>query len=251
VEQGGTLVSEGCPGYFGARGKVGTVQPNLGLDALFGAREAYVEFTPDISDDLTLAVKGLNQPVPGALFIQVYEPTGGSVVGTFAEGYGEVGGQPAVVEHRAGAGRTLLVGTFPGVARSRAVVPALPAARPSGSTFTTHRTTAVTPAPAGERLAGANAFFAHLLLWAGVQPHVSTDDSGVIVRLHQGPAGGAVSVWTLNPALEARTVHLVLTDRLGPFREANLHWGDTATLTGERTLTVRVRPRDATVVRLT
>ena len=44
----GTLVMEGCPGYFGDNGHVGVVQPNLGLDALFGAKEDYVEFTPDI-----------------------------------------------------------------------------------------------------------------------------------------------------------------------------------------------------------
>ena len=30
VEQGGTLISEGLPGYFGDRGHVGKVQPNLG-----------------------------------------------------------------------------------------------------------------------------------------------------------------------------------------------------------------------------
>ena len=32
VANGGKLVSEGCPGYFGDGGTVGTVQPNLGLD---------------------------------------------------------------------------------------------------------------------------------------------------------------------------------------------------------------------------
>ena len=58
VEQGGTLVSEGLPGYFGDHGHVGTVQPNYGLDEVFGAREIYVEFAPDISDDLMFEVKG-------------------------------------------------------------------------------------------------------------------------------------------------------------------------------------------------
>ncbi|HTM76044.1 MAG TPA: alpha-amylase family protein, partial [Devosia sp.] len=36
VKAGGTLISEATPGYFGDRGKVGTVQPNNGLDAVFG-----------------------------------------------------------------------------------------------------------------------------------------------------------------------------------------------------------------------
>src|SRR5439155_3140860 len=56
VAKGGKLVSEGCPGYFGDGGTVGAVQPNLGLDQLFGAREAYVQFTPDLLGKLTLTV---------------------------------------------------------------------------------------------------------------------------------------------------------------------------------------------------
>src|ERR1700688_3631419 len=57
VEQGGTLISEGLPGYFGDHGRAGPTQPNLGLDKLFGAKESYVEFTPDLLDKLTLKVQ--------------------------------------------------------------------------------------------------------------------------------------------------------------------------------------------------
>ena len=39
VQQGGTLICEGLPAYFGDHGHAGTVQPNFGLDELFGARE--------------------------------------------------------------------------------------------------------------------------------------------------------------------------------------------------------------------
>src|SRR5574340_1551946 len=58
VERGGALVSEGLPAYFGERGKVGTQQPNYALDKLFGARESYVEFTPDLLDKLVLQARG-------------------------------------------------------------------------------------------------------------------------------------------------------------------------------------------------
>ena len=71
VEQGGTLMSEGLPAYFGDHGHVGTVQPNYGLDEVFGARESYVEFTPDISNDLMLEVKG--SKIYGRYFRQDYE----------------------------------------------------------------------------------------------------------------------------------------------------------------------------------
>ena len=57
VAAGGTLVAEGCPGYCGDRAHVGTVQPNLGLDEVFGARESYVEFTPDLLGDLDVQLQ--------------------------------------------------------------------------------------------------------------------------------------------------------------------------------------------------
>lgn len=62
VDAGGTLVSEGCPGYFGDRGHVGAVQPNLGLDELFGVRESYVEFTPDLLGNLKFNLSGVTPP---------------------------------------------------------------------------------------------------------------------------------------------------------------------------------------------
>src|SRR5687768_4736329 len=93
------LVSEGLPGYFGERGKVGTRQPNLGLDELFGARESYVEFTPDLLEDLKLSVQG--KTIGGRFFLQKYQA--GS-------------GEAAAVERRSGKGRTLLIGSFPGAA---------------------------------------------------------------------------------------------------------------------------------------
>lgn len=46
MAKGGKLISEGCPAYFGDPRHVGTVQPNFGLDELFGAKESYVEITP-------------------------------------------------------------------------------------------------------------------------------------------------------------------------------------------------------------
>jgi beta-galactosidase len=104
VDKGGRLISEGCPGYFGDRGKVGTVQPNFGLDKLFGARESYVEFTPDLLDKLTLTVRG--QAAGGRYFVQEYALAGGREAGKYANGH------VAAVE----TGKTLLIGTFPGAA---------------------------------------------------------------------------------------------------------------------------------------
>jgi len=46
VERGGVLISEGLPAYFGDAGKVGVVQPNFGLDEVFGAKEGIVGSRP-------------------------------------------------------------------------------------------------------------------------------------------------------------------------------------------------------------
>ena len=106
MANGGTLVSEGCPAYWDDRAHVGTAQPNLGLGELFGARENYVEFTPDLLDDLRLEVDG--EPVRGGLFLQSYEVATGTPVGYYEDG------RIAAVDNRFGKGKVRLVGTMPG-----------------------------------------------------------------------------------------------------------------------------------------
>jgi len=106
VRNGGTLICEGLPAYFGDRGHVGTVQPNFGLDALFGAREKYVEFDPDLSEQLTFEVNG--NKVYGRYFRQDYDVAGGKAAGQYSNG------NTAAVENALGHGRTLLMGSFPG-----------------------------------------------------------------------------------------------------------------------------------------
>jgi beta-galactosidase len=170
VGKGGVLVSEGCPGYFGDGGTVGTVQPNLGLDELFGARESYVQFTPDLLGKLALTVRG--QSIGGQYFLQEYTLNGGEDAGRYANGH------IAAVEHTVGQGKTLLIGTFPG-----------------GSYFKTHAT-------------ATRDFFASLLDWAGVHQQVGSSDHSVKARLHQGPGG--TYLWVVNPSRTSRTVKITL-----------------------------------------
>jgi len=173
VAKGGKLVSEGCPGYFGDGGTVGAVQPNLGLDQLFGAREDYVQFTPDILDKLTLKVK--DKQIGGGYFLQEYRLAGGQAAGNYSNGH------IAAVENATGSGKTLLIGTFP-----------------AGSYYRNH-------SPATRE------FFAGLLAWAGVKPLLQVNDALVKARLHKG-AGGTY-LWVVNPTRTARTVKIVLPDK--------------------------------------
>jgi beta-galactosidase len=208
VAKGGKLVSEGCPGYFGDGGTVGTVQPNLGLDQLFGARETYVQFTPDLLTNLTLSVK--DKKIGGQYFLQEYRLAGGQAVGQYANGH------IAAVENTSGAGKTLLIGTFPG-----------------GAYFRSH-------APATRE------FFAGLLAWAGVQQQVQSSDPEVKARLHKG-AGGTY-LWVVNPTRTARTVKISLA---ATFQRAVDLWQESSRPTvGGNTVSVTVEDRNAAVIRL-
>jgi len=57
VQNGGTLISEGLPAYFGDGAHAGATQPNLGLAEVFGAVEADVDFTPDLLENLKIRVR--------------------------------------------------------------------------------------------------------------------------------------------------------------------------------------------------
>jgi beta-galactosidase len=166
VQEGGTLVSEGMPAYFGDHGRAGATQPNYGLDQLFGARERYVEFTPDLLDNLALTVQGKN--ISGRYFLQEYQPTGGQAAGTYRNGH------IAAVENHSGRGRTLLIGTFPGAG------------------YYLHHS------------ADAKAFFAGLLKLADVTPRLHTDNAAVQARLHSGSGGNYL--WVVNPSRQPQKV---------------------------------------------
>jgi len=210
VEQGGTLVSEGLPAYFGDHGHVGTVQPNYGLDELFGARESYVEFMPDISNDLTLQVRGVK--IYGRYFRQEYKLNGGTEAGQYSNG------QTAAVEHRFGKGRTLLIGSFPGAG------------------YYLHH------APATKDI------FSGFLEWAGVTPITRINDAGVQARLHQG-SGGAY-LWVTNPMHDGRAVKIELAPDAGSFHSGEDMWGNQRVVVDGRQLTVSVGGRDAAVIAL-
>jgi beta-galactosidase len=173
VEAGGTLISEATPGYFGDRGKVGTVQPHNGLDAVFGAKEVDVEFMPDIADRYRLGWGGNTITAGG--FLQAYAPTTGKVLGQFTDG------RIGVIENRFGKGRTLLVGTHPGAAYFK-----------SGS-------------PENLR------YFADVFAWTGKSRHVETGNRTVHSRLHLGAECGAL--WLVNESREPQQVTFALDAR--------------------------------------
>ncbi len=192
VDAGGTLVSEGCPGYFGNLGHVGTVQPNLELDELFGVWESYVEFTPDLLGDLKLILDATQ--IRGSLFLQAYEPTTGTSVGWYEDG------RVAAVDNSFGRGKTRLIGTMPGAG------------------YTVH--------PGNE----SAVFFADLMRFAGKEQHVRSSDPRVKARLHSGPGG--TYLWVANPTREPVPVRLELGEAWEQFSSSHSLWGAEATVDG-------------------
>ncbi|MEZ4733586.1 MAG: beta-galactosidase [Caldilineaceae bacterium] len=193
VAAGGTLVAEGCPAYWGDQAHVGTVQPNLGLDELFGCRESYVEFTPDILGDLKFNFSGL--PTWGGIFRQAYTPTTGTPVGWYADG------QVAAVDNNYGKGKTRLLGTM------------------VGAGYAAHSQEGTSP------------FFAGLLDFAGKAQQIVSSDPQVKARLHIGEGGAYL--WIANPTRQARPVRLTLSQAWGPFTKCTSLWGATAAIEGQ------------------
>ena len=210
VEQGGTLISEGLPAYFGDHGHVGTVQPNYGLDELFGARESYVEFTPDISNDLTFQLKGAK--VYGRYFRQEYELRGGTEVGQYANQ------KTAAVENRTGRGRSVLIGSFPGAG------------------YYLHH------GP------GTKEVLAGFLGTAGVVPQVQVDDNSVQARLHVGEGGAYL--WITNSTVKDRSVRITLAPGAGKFKSGEDIWGKQPVTIDGQQVNVSVAGRDAVVIAL-
>ena len=171
VAAGGTLICESCPGYFGDHGQVGVIQPNHGLDALFGATEAHVEFMPDIAGRDTIRLDGSTLPCGG--FRQVYQPTTGRARGTFSDG------EVAVVAHSTGKGRTLLIGSHVSAGHFNA--------REAGRD-------------------GADAWWRWCLDWAGVGARVETGNPHLVGRLHEG--GDGRFLWVVNPDRNAQSGRL-------------------------------------------
>jgi beta-galactosidase len=213
VSGGGTLIAEGCLAYWGEDGRVGTVQPSLGLDQVFGAREAYVEFSPDLLGELRLNVDG--HWVWGGVFMQAYAPTAGQAVDWYEDG------RVAAVTHDYGKGRTLLLGTMAGYGYEAHV----------------HKT--------DEK--GASGFWRWLLAWARVAQHVRSSDPRVVARLHAGDGG--TYLWVANPERLVLPVTLTLGEAWGPFDRCRTLWGAEAQVEG-RTVTLIAGARDFAVLAL-
>jgi beta-galactosidase len=210
VRAGGVLISEGAPAWFTDHAHADTVQPGSGLDELFGASEAGVEFTPDILGDLTFSGDGFT--AFGGELRQWFKPTNGTVAATFSDG------SVAVVDNSFGKGRTRLIGTN------------------AGTGYFSHEDT------------GTAEFFRRTLAWAGISPNAPSSDPEVIVRLNRGASQDFL--WVLNPTRRGIETTITLAPGARFDESSNIRWGAATGFerTGEHTAIMRIPGRDAIVV---
>jgi len=211
VEAGGKLVSEGCPGYFDGRGHAGARQPNLGLDRVFGACQAHVEFTPDLLPHERIDL-GAGPIGAAAAYLQTYREQGGTASGW------DAAGRIVAIDHAFGAGATRLIGTSVGAAYN------------------------LNPNP------GIGDVFERILAWANVTPCVRTSDARLAARLHEGEPG--TFLWVTNPTREEITATVTLLPDRAPIREVRMHWGASPERVGETDLTIAVGARDAAIMEI-
>jgi beta-galactosidase len=209
VADGGTLVVEGCPGYFDDCAHAGPMQPNLGLDELFGVQESYVEFTPDLLGSLQFNLGGI--PVRGGIFLQSYQPRGGTPVGWYPDG------RVAAIDHVFGKGKTRLIGTMCGAGY------------------------------AGHPQDRSPLFWADVLHFAEQVQHITCSDPDVKARIHDGVGG--TFLWVANPSHQPRFVQLQFSDRWGPFSSGHTMWGAEAVVVGRR-VTLTIGARDVAILEL-
>lgn len=170
VHQGGNLISEGCPGYFGRNCMADTVQPGRKLALLFGVSQQDVDFSAGRCQNLSVSIDGVGDVSVGC-YMQSYHLSGGQLTGTYSDG------RIAAVSHCYGQGNTLLIGSSPGYGYAEAWPE-------SGRKFADY-----------------------VLLWTGQQQLVRCDNPIVAVRLHEGSGR---FIWMINGSKESQKVQVSL-----------------------------------------
>jgi beta-galactosidase len=198
VRNGGTLISEGVPGYFGDGAHASPKQPNPELQELFGAVETDVDFTPDLLEDLTLRIG--EHTIGGRYFKQLYRPTTGTAIGWYADR------SVAAVENKFGKGRAIVIGTFPGAAYFKK--PNAEARSVFQSWLPRKQRVAISDPTVIARLHEGSG---KAVLWV-VNP--TRQSKSVTISIDGGPWRSAKDVWrAIEVQVSGKTVRLTIPDR--------------------------------------
>ncbi|MQY59941.1 MAG: hypothetical protein GH144_10150 [Clostridia bacterium] len=177
VEEGGILVSEACPAHFTDHGYCSFKVPGSGLDKVFGAVQKGV----DSEEGLSLYWQGFS--VPTILHQEKFSPEAGKPCGFYPDG--SIG----IVENRFGKGRTLLIGTYPGLTYYR------------------------------KNTAEAASFIRNVLNFAGITQHICTSNNEVKVRFFKNEKAHYIYLLNIGNK-DKENIQIVLSNKLGRFNKA-------------------------------
>jgi beta-galactosidase len=214
VENGGLLISEGAPAYFNEEGFLYNSQPCDALSELFGVKQAYVEFMPDLlAKEIEPFCVGNISGMASGLYIQKYIPTTGKAAGEYTR-FGGV----CAVENSFGKGRTLLIGTSPGMGYWK------------------------------YKLDETRRFYSWLLEWSGIEQTLVTNSRKIMARLHTGC--GYTALWIVNNNKEDIEAQVTISSKYGDIKNLAQHTDLPDASAKGRTVSVKVPAMDGFVAGL-
>jgi len=200
VRAGGALVAEARLGWNNERGWASEIIPGLGLHQVMGCREAAVQTVAGLRTELlwdSTELAGLRpgEKLPGRLYEEVLEPLSGQarVVARWADG------SPAAVASSFGRGKTLMLGSYLGVAFE------------------------------GQKDPAFQRFFTGLLEWAGVERTVEVAGGTVEVRLLESAREKLLFVF--NHEKQAQSPRIRLRAPASDYTVADLSTGEAVAAT--------------------
>jgi len=195
VRAGGALVAEARLGWNNEHGGASEIIPGLGLHQVMGCREAAVQTVAGLRTELlwdSAELAGLKpgEKLPGRLYEEVLEPLSGQarVVARWADG------SPAAVASSFGQGKTLMLGSYLGVAFEGQKDPAL------------------------------QRFFTGLLEWAGLERALEVVGGTVEVRLLESAREKLLVVF--NHEKRAQSPRIRLRTPAGDYAVTDLSTGE-------------------------
>ncbi|MEL6107074.1 MAG: beta-galactosidase [Planctomycetota bacterium] len=214
VRNGGKLICEGLPAFYGDLGRVSTKQPGYQLGELFGVSEQDHQLTADLLEDVRFRV-GDEYDVAGGLALQSYRLNGGVSFARYQDG------RIAGVDHEYGGGRTRLIGTFPGFGYYR---------YGNRGDESTRR------------------FFSDAAAWAGVTPDVRVDNDRIVARLQVSQRSRYL--WMVNSTRSPVHVQAELSQGHAPPSQAKAKWHRIAGEVDGMKVRVRIPAREVAVLDL-
>lgn len=211
VKNGGTLICEGCVGYFDDRGKVRASMAQE-LQEVFGVTQKNIAFIPDLLANEVLTVDG--NALYGGEYIQSYLPQGAYVLAEDGKG------ESFITENTYGQGKAVLIGTSPAIG------------------YSTHKD-----------FYGQREFYRWVAQQAlGIQPMVCRSNPNCHVRLqkHQD----TLYLWVINASRQVQHTWLELSDRFDGYITQQLYWEGGKILPSEKKIEALVYGRDALIIKM-